>query len=1175
MLLFSQSLTLFDRFFLFLILQNRPTSKNTTASRTSSATAETFVVASQCLKYIPVFEDDALAFRAALCDAQIKATDTWSTILDQCALDSRWNTLYTDKQKKRVIHEYQEELRETQRKVAETKDGFLAMLEEHRHELNHMTSWSTVRHKLASDKRFKAIESRIERVELFDAFVASLCRNFSQALGVCMLGIKPSLDKVSDAQFEGHRRVEKSNRNCTAGKAQRQMSPQFKRVVSILCGPRGSSIACGQYFQDYFRGMKSEDVTNIFLKSFWRCFRVGALSGRWNLEMTEFNVLLYKEEDLDIVMRQYRDGSSFRLPWKRQINSIPLYLEPYIWMCSCSGLNFSDAGRCNLCSAPQLKKEVSELPSSGRSRGLPETWVCPNCARVNGTSRGTCSQCFCGRGVFRDELGRSKQIISVDSRKRARESVDSTMITCPTVKKHQILTLKDSSSSECAPVVTLKRATKLHFNMERLMDKLATPVQGRIHQLFARGELLPASLRYTILAKLQLLKVSEALALFDCFTQELNRNDMPPHDLLFKLLEKQSSMNEDNAPSKTLSGTPPLSPSQAELPSSLSTSSHLNEPAPFTSPVASEVRSIEYTKDDEEVCSDDEDHVHSSKMTADLPWKRLRFDERAAMLWASVESQRAQNTLHSKSKSPFSVLVDRDSIVESMFLASGRGMKLHSRSDGPIVNLLKPLRVTFGTYHLKAGSFGVAAEKKSWSSEGGGRGDKTEDLGGATAEAFSCFWDEVSSFEVATRAGWTGHLLQPEGEVLATMIDSELPAPGQEQSHKAPGGYIGDGSAANDCDVPERLQKASSSETREATLGHFEALGRVLLWALVQRQPIPSVIATPLFLGQLLGLDLIRGPLPHRLPESELCAEVLRCYPSLAWLIRGLREEMFTNQQTSSSLVAKVLPPILPSSTSSSTAPHVSLMALSFGAFEDDELLTPANREEKLRAALGSLLLDQRSEVMTAIRRGFTLDDTFDAVASSLGSLFTWPERQRLVSGEEKISAAAFVAIVEPQYPEDDESDTEEVSAADGNITADRDSSSGSASMVLSQQLGKNSGTSSSGIDTASLSKSSSTCTDPAILEANVALLFRVVRSERFEGLVVGLLRFITGCPSILDRYMRIKVEFVVGMSTATVPTAHTCFQTLYLSAAAYESEEQLARLLEICAHNSTSFGQK
>jgi hypothetical protein len=56
---------------------------------------------------------------------------------------------------------------------------------------------------------------------------------------------------------------------------------------------------------------------------------------------------------------------------------------------------------------------------------------------------------------------------------------------------------------------------------------------------------------------------------------------------------------------------------------------------------------------------------------------------------------------------------------------------------------------------------------------------------------------------------------------------------------------------------------------------------------------------------------------------------------------------------------------------------------------------------------------------------------------------------------------------------------------------------------------------------------------------------------------------------------MRIKVEFVVGMSTATVPTAHTCFQTLYLSAAAYESEEQLARLLEICAHNSTSFGQK
>jgi hypothetical protein len=56
---------------------------------------------------------------------------------------------------------------------------------------------------------------------------------------------------------------------------------------------------------------------------------------------------------------------------------------------------------------------------------------------------------------------------------------------------------------------------------------------------------------------------------------------------------------------------------------------------------------------------------------------------------------------------------------------------------------------------------------------------------------------------------------------------------------------------------------------------------------------------------------------------------------------------------------------------------------------------------------------------------------------------------------------------------------------------------------------------------------------------------------------------------------MRVKVEFVAGMSTTAVPTAHTCFQTLYLSAAAYESEEHLARLLEICALNSTAFGQR
>ena len=1134
--------------------------------------AQILSVASQCLSYLPILERDTQAFEAALQDAEVKATDTWDIISRKCALDSRWNSLYTSEQKTAAINEFQAQLREMQRKETEIKDGFLAMLKEHRHELNHMTSWSAVRHKLSSDARFKALKSRVERVELFEVFVASLCSQPQKPpLSNASDGKKSGLDNSSHAGLR--QSIDKRNSNGTAACAKRLMSPQLARVISIFAGPRsGSGSSSGrQYFQRYFRGMNPEEVTLVFLESFWRSFNVRGLCGRWNLEMTEYNLFLNTENDLDNVMQQYRGGVSLWLSCKSRPRSMPLRLEPYVWVCPCSEMNFSDSKHCFSCSEPKFNKEACEMTSSSLNQVAPGVlWKCPNCAELNVPRRIKCQNCYCGRGISRGTSDHHRQISSVKSSKRKRE--DESCQTLPSSKGGHQRCKRSETSSECMPTISLHRAIAVDIRSCASIDKLSTPVRGRIHQLLFRGELFPNALHSQFIKKLQNLSVDKAFALFDNFAQNCRMYKSAFHQqlMLSKFLEEQMSTKEADDPSTTPPGTPPpLSPSQAELSLPLSTSSHNTDLAPLLIPGASEVRSVK-SKDNGNN-SDDEDEEWNSKLVADSPWERLHYEERAAMLWASIESQRAQNKLHSKAKSPFNVLVDRSSIVESMFLASGRGMKSLSHSDGPVINLLKPLRKTFGMFHAKISSFGATAEKKSWSSEGGGRGDKTEDLGGATAEAFSCFWDEVSSFEVATRAGWTGHLLQPEGEVLATIIDDELPAPDHERSHAA---------VDDDDGEWEAFPSAFTLEARQATLGHFEALGRVLLWALVQRQPIPSVLATPLFLGQLLGLDLIRGPLPHQMPESELCEEVQRCYPSLAWLIRGLREEMFSDDLHASSSLP--LPEL-----SSSTAPHVSLMSLSFGAFEDDEPLTPANREEKLRAALGSLLLDQRSEVMAAIRRGFTLDGTFVAVTSSLGSLFTWPERKHLVSGEEKISAAAFIAIVEPQYPEDDEVINEELGNADGSA-ADKPSSgsftSSGATLVQSQLTDENSeawsSSSSSSSSDSSLANSSAPssntrCTDPAVLEANVSLLFRVVRSKRFEGLVVGLLRFITGCPSILDRSMRIKVEFVVGMSTATVPTAHTCFQTLYLSAAAYESEEQLARLLEICAHNSTSFGQK
>lgn len=321
-------------------------------------------------------------------------------------------------------------------------------------------------------------------------------------------------------------------------------------------------------------------------------------------------------------------------------------------------------------------------------------------------------------------------------------------------------------------------------------------------------------------------------------------------------------------------------------------------------------------------------------------------------------------------------------------------------------------------------------------------------------------------------------LFERENEVLRTILDADLP---EEESE------------------------------RRKVLETFHNLGRVFLYSLIQKQPVPSAIATPLLLSGLMDVDIIRGDTLLQLSEEELVSETLRSSVGLDWLVEGLRPDVI--ERTG------------PEIDNDGDQRKTTLASLSYGGIDDDEAITPTNRLEKLRAALGHILIDQRREILAALAGGFTLNGQAAAVRDSF-QLFSHRERRQIVSGNEHISPEVFCNILQPVFPEEDvDIDAEDEEDMEANI------------------------------------------------ELNLELFTRIIQSDDFAPHLTGLLRFITGCPSIVDKDMRVKVQFVCGQPTTAVPRAHTCFQTIDLSCERYESEDHLASLLEICAEHSTSFG--
>jgi hypothetical protein len=212
------------------------------------------------------------------------------------------------------------------------------------------------------------------------------------------------------------------------------------------------------------------------------------------------------------------------------------------------------------------------------------------------------------------------------------------------------------------------------------------------------------------------------------------------------------------------------------------------------------------------------------------------------------------------------------------------------------------------------------------------------------------------------------------------------------------------------------------------------------------------------------------------------------------------------------------------------------------------------NREAKLREALGQILIDTRQTVMSSVRHGFTLGGKLVSVQRALVN-FTFEERSRLVSGVECLSSEAFVALLDPVFPQEELF----LGASDRSLSRNQSLSGGASSSTGSSRVHPN----------------YRSAFDLLALEHNFALLESVLRSEDFVGHLTNLLRFITGSPSILDTTMRVQVHFSLEAAPTSVPTSHTCFQCLYLSAHRYESQAHLAKLLAICAQNSTAFGKR
>jgi len=458
--------------------------------------------------------------------------------------------------------------------------------------------------------------------------------------------------------------------------------------------------------------------------------------------------------------------------------------------------------------------------------------------------------------------------------------------------------------------------------------------------------------------------------------------------------------------------------------------------------------------------------------------------------------------------------IDRSGVVRSM---------LEEVSKANSRNLVQVCDVQLGQY-----DFNEAGEV-TWVREGGGGVDVARDDGGITAEAFACFWDELVDYEVTLfmpRLGrgfdpdlntamkdikWCRRLLVHEEGLMDCFLpltDDALPIDLSEldmhwplalaspnTSSSASGAASSSSSSALWACMAASVGNGSSMDpsARDTVLNVYESLGKVMVWAFLQRQPVPSWLASPVLLLALLDVDVFRTSTAHRWTDAEVIA---RTPVGLHWLLRVLSPASIQEAKT---------------------APTLNM--LTAGALPDVEPITMANRMEKLREGLAYILLDQRKEAITALRRGFSLGGLLKVTLRAPLLGLCWKDLSWYLSGTTSFTGRDIADRLSLQHREDVEG-------------------------------------------------------DPVCVQ-NLAWLKEILESTEFEGMEGDFLRFVTGSAILHRRLTCIRVFFDAALTNVHLPTSHTCFHAIYLSKCTYGSRKELFERISACCKNSTVFGRE
>ena len=288
--------------------------------------------------------------------------------------------------------------------------------------------------------------------------------------------------------------------------------------------------------------------------------------------------------------------------------------------------------------------------------------------------------------------------------------------------------------------------------------------------------------------------------------------------------------------------------------------------------------------------------------------------------------------MHGKGNKPQIV---RENLVESMRDIVQKDIKTES-------DFLKAPNLQFGSYDFHSN------HKFGWRPEPG------QDEEGLTAEAFRLFFEEV-------RKGYVIHgkvTFSLHNDVLCPLQDEQLPATESEQT-----------------DITD----------------FYRDIGYVMLWAIMQRVPVPSCLATPLWVSELLGFDSVKEWAP-----AEVIIGMMRQGFPVSW------SNVILQETSIGKMLSEIVPDLRDDLDSSSM----------------DEVISSENQVALWRSAVKLLLIEKRKRALRALREGFLGGNIAEAgthpVLQKLWHM-SLSERQMIICLDEDITAEKFCALLEPE----------------------------------------------------------------------------------------------------------------------------------------------------------------